>query len=160
MFQETWLSLIRSASEPEGRASFRTWLYQIGRNRLIDHWRRNGVLRHMADDTIAIDIDGTLVVPEQDVTPRVKRAVAAARERGVLVMLATGRRFDSAQEFALALELDGPMIVSGGAMVCNAASGEISGFAINPTSGALTHVETQGGLPASAGIQGIAARDF
>lgn len=42
VFQETWLSLIRSASEPEGRASFRTWLYQIGRNRLIDHWRRNG----------------------------------------------------------------------------------------------------------------------
>ncbi|CDF85049.1 putative sigma-70 factor, ECF subfamily [Pseudomonas knackmussii B13] len=42
VFQETWMSLIRSASEPEGRASFRTWLYQIGRNRLIDHWRRNG----------------------------------------------------------------------------------------------------------------------
>ena len=42
----------------------------------------------------------------------------------------------------------------------DAAGGEISGFAIDPTSGALTHVETQGGLPASAGIQGIAARDF
>lgn len=42
VFQETWMSLIRSASEPQGRASFRTWLYQIGRNRLIDHWRRNG----------------------------------------------------------------------------------------------------------------------
>lgn len=41
-FQETWLSLIRSDSEPQGRASFRTWLYRIARNRLIDHWRRNG----------------------------------------------------------------------------------------------------------------------
>ena len=42
----------------------------------------------------------------------------------------------------------------------DAASGEISGFAIDPASGVLTRVETQGGLPASAGIQGIAARDF
>jgi 6-phosphogluconolactonase (cycloisomerase 2 family) len=42
----------------------------------------------------------------------------------------------------------------------DAASGEISGFSIDFESGALTPVETQGGLPASAGIQGIAARDF
>lgn len=42
----------------------------------------------------------------------------------------------------------------------NAASGRISGYAIDQDTGALTEVETQGGLPASAGIQGIAARDF
>jgi 6-phosphogluconolactonase (cycloisomerase 2 family) len=42
----------------------------------------------------------------------------------------------------------------------DAASGEISGFAIDRDSGVLTPVETQGGLPAAAGIQGIAARDF
>jgi 6-phosphogluconolactonase (cycloisomerase 2 family) len=42
----------------------------------------------------------------------------------------------------------------------NAASGKIVGFAIDPKNGKLSHVETQGGLPAAAGIQGIAARDF
>ena len=42
----------------------------------------------------------------------------------------------------------------------DAGSGEISGFAIDVSSGALTPVETQGGLPAAAGIQGIASRDF
>jgi RNA polymerase sigma-70 factor (ECF subfamily) len=42
VFQETWMSLIRSDSQPLGAASFKTWLYQIGRNRLIDHWRKLG----------------------------------------------------------------------------------------------------------------------
>jgi len=42
----------------------------------------------------------------------------------------------------------------------DAASGEISGFAIDLESGELSPVESQGGLPASAGIQGIASRDF
>jgi RNA polymerase sigma factor (sigma-70 family) len=42
VFQETWLSLIRSQTEPREALLFKTWLYQIGRNRLIDHWRKAG----------------------------------------------------------------------------------------------------------------------
>jgi DNA-binding beta-propeller fold protein YncE len=42
----------------------------------------------------------------------------------------------------------------------DAASGSVSGFAISPGDGGLTRVETQGGLPAAAGLQGIASRDF
>jgi 6-phosphogluconolactonase (cycloisomerase 2 family) len=42
----------------------------------------------------------------------------------------------------------------------DAASGSISGFRIMPGTGALRRVETRGGLPAAAGLQGIAARDF
>jgi RNA polymerase sigma-70 factor (ECF subfamily) len=49
VFQETWLSLIRSSTQPQGRASFRTWLFQIARNRLIDHWRRHGVHNPLHD---------------------------------------------------------------------------------------------------------------
>ncbi|NWL80259.1 RNA polymerase sigma factor [Pseudomonas taiwanensis] len=45
IFQETWLNLIRSESSPLGQASFKTWLYQIARNRLIDHWRKHGRLQ-------------------------------------------------------------------------------------------------------------------
>lgn len=41
VFQDTWLSLIRSQSEPREAALFKTWLYQIGRNRLLDHWRKH-----------------------------------------------------------------------------------------------------------------------
>jgi RNA polymerase sigma-70 factor (ECF subfamily) len=49
VYQDTWLSLIRSASQPQGRATFRTWLYQIARNRLIDHWRKHGVHQPLHD---------------------------------------------------------------------------------------------------------------
>jgi len=41
IFQETWLALIRSDAMPDGRARFKTWLYQIARHRLIDYWRRD-----------------------------------------------------------------------------------------------------------------------
>lgn len=41
IFQETWFALIRSDTMPDGRARFKTWLYQIARHRLIDQWRRH-----------------------------------------------------------------------------------------------------------------------
>lgn len=42
VFQETWLSLIRTASDWRDQVQFHTWLYQVARNRLIDHWRKSG----------------------------------------------------------------------------------------------------------------------
>lgn len=51
---------------------------------------------------------------------------------------------------------------NGGAFLytLNAAAGSISGFRVDPADGHLDAVETQGGLPANKGLQGIAARDF
>jgi RNA polymerase sigma-70 factor (ECF subfamily) len=49
VYQDTWLSLIRSTSQLQGRANFRTWLYQIARNRLIDHWRKHGIHNPLHD---------------------------------------------------------------------------------------------------------------
>lgn len=42
VFQDTWMSLIRSQSLQREAVLFKTWLYQIARNRLIDHWRKTG----------------------------------------------------------------------------------------------------------------------
>ena len=60
VFQETWLSLIRSESQQREAVLFKTWLYQIGRNRLIDHWRKSGrkqALSEVYDDAQHGQID-------------------------------------------------------------------------------------------------------
>jgi RNA polymerase sigma-70 factor (ECF subfamily) len=39
---ETFLRLVRALDGFAGRSSFRTWIYEIARNQVRDHWRRNG----------------------------------------------------------------------------------------------------------------------
>jgi RNA polymerase sigma-70 factor (ECF subfamily) len=39
---ETFLRVVRSLDRFAGRSSFRTWLYEVARNQLRDHWRANG----------------------------------------------------------------------------------------------------------------------
>lgn len=38
--QETWTAIIDRASSYRPEAAFKTWLYQIARNRAADYWRR------------------------------------------------------------------------------------------------------------------------
>jgi Cof subfamily protein (haloacid dehalogenase superfamily) len=66
---------------------------------------------------LALDLDGTAIQLGQMPTPRVKQAVAAARARGVDVIVATGRPYVSARKFQTALELEGPLICYQGALV-------------------------------------------
>ncbi len=40
LFQEVWLSVVRARERYQVRARFRTYLYHLARNRLIDHYRR------------------------------------------------------------------------------------------------------------------------
>ena len=37
--QEAWMAVVKAAERYQPRASFKTWLYQIARNRLVDFWR-------------------------------------------------------------------------------------------------------------------------
>ena len=43
LYQDIWLKVIKSRSRYQVKATFKTWLYQIARNRLIDHYRRQNV---------------------------------------------------------------------------------------------------------------------
>jgi len=41
LHQDVWLNIIKSSSGFNRQASFKTWLYTIAHNRLVDHYRRN-----------------------------------------------------------------------------------------------------------------------
>ncbi|OSN08020.1 sugar-phosphatase [Lonsdalea iberica] len=76
---------------------------------------------------IAIDMDGTLLNPQNVVSPAVKAAIAAARDKGVHVVLATGRPYIGVKRYLEELGLyqdDHFCITNNGALVQKAASGE------------------------------------
>ena len=35
--QETWIAVVNAAADYQPRARFKTWLYQIARNKMVDH---------------------------------------------------------------------------------------------------------------------------
>lgn len=68
---------------------------------------------------IAIDIDDTLINDEKEVTPATQKALEAAVAKGVVVTLATGRAYASAQAIARQTGLNVPIITYQGALVKN-----------------------------------------
>ena len=74
---------------------------------------------------VAIDLDGTLVDDRNVIAPRVREAIAAAREQGVEVVIATGRMFRSALKFADELALTSPVICYQGAQIRDPGSGAV-----------------------------------
>ncbi|NMA60932.1 MAG: HAD family phosphatase [Firmicutes bacterium] len=74
---------------------------------------------------VALDIDGTILTTEEELTPRTRRAIMRVRERGVPVVLATGRRLIRTLPWAQALGLTQPLIVHNGAVIYDQASGKI-----------------------------------
>src|ERR1700748_1993554 len=66
---------------------------------------------------IAIDMDGTLLSPLGQVTPRTKEAIHAALEAGLLVCFATGRNWTESQTVLDAVAHYDTAVFVGGAMV-------------------------------------------
>lgn len=66
---------------------------------------------------IVIDIDGTLLNPDGDITPRTRLAVQAAQQAGIVVTLATARRYHNTAAIAVDLGLEEMLIIYDGAMV-------------------------------------------
>ncbi|MFN0111894.1 MAG: Cof-type HAD-IIB family hydrolase [Blastocatellia bacterium] len=84
--------------------------------------------RFMPFKLIALDIDGTLLTTRGEITPRTSQALNQARQLGVQVVLVTGRRFSSARELVLRLELDVPLISHNGALTKNIETLEVVDF--------------------------------
>lgn len=82
----------------------------------------------MAIELIAIDMDGTLLNPQHEVTPAVKKALSDARAKGVQIVLATGRPFIGVQRYLKELDLQQEgcyCITNNGALVHNAKDGSV-----------------------------------
>ncbi len=43
LFQDIWLKVISSRTSYKVKAAFKTWLFRIARNRIIDHYRRQNI---------------------------------------------------------------------------------------------------------------------
>lgn len=74
---------------------------------------------------IAIDIDGTLLTPQGQIALHTITAVQAAQEAGILVTLASARRYLNTKPIADALGLSIPLILYDGALIIQHPQGEI-----------------------------------
>ena len=75
---------------------------------------------------LGIDVDGTLIGPDQQVTREIIRAVGAAKRAGLRICLATGRSYVETEPIWRQLRLStqhAPVILSGGALVCEPLTG-------------------------------------
>jgi RNA polymerase sigma-70 factor (ECF subfamily) len=102
MFQEVWMSVIRSRGSYEVSAKFATWLYRIAHNRLVDVYRAAGRLREFEVD--AADGEGNppdLAAPDcEEPERRFERVELAGRLLAALEALPTPQR----EAFLLAVE--------------------------------------------------------
>ena len=66
---------------------------------------------------LVIDIDGTLLNPEGEISPSTLAAVQAAQRAGMIVTLATARRYSNTRDIATQLGLDIALILYDGALI-------------------------------------------
>lgn len=72
----------------------------------------------------AIDLDGTLFNPNQEITPTNKQAVLSAIKNGIQIVIVTGRGQRGAEHALTMLEMDLPYVCSAGALAREGRDGE------------------------------------
>lgn len=78
---------------------------------------------------IALDLDGTLLNSRKVITPRTREALRAARERGIVTVIATGRTPQSARRISAEIG-GGPVISCNGAAILDEAGAAIATWGI------------------------------
>jgi len=74
---------------------------------------------------LAIDLDGTMLAPGAVLSERTARTLKLCVERGLRVIIATGRALEAAEPFREALGATGPMIYYNGALVVDTPGSKI-----------------------------------
>lgn len=72
---------------------------------------------------LALDLDGTLLDPKREITPRTHEALRRAVEAGVTLVIATGQTFPALLSLCPGVPLNGPQIVYNGAIIADIADG-------------------------------------
>ena len=66
---------------------------------------------------IAFDMDGTLLTDDKQISPRTRRCFEALEERGIALILSTGRSFEALEPYKNDLNLNYPVICYNGARI-------------------------------------------
>ncbi|MBE9564890.1 MAG: sigma-70 family RNA polymerase sigma factor, partial [Proteobacteria bacterium] len=67
LFQDIWLKVINARNEYQVKAKFKTWLYHLARNRIIDLYRRNNIRpAENHEEQLNTVEDQTTAQPEKD----------------------------------------------------------------------------------------------
>jgi Cof subfamily protein (haloacid dehalogenase superfamily) len=96
---------------------------------------------------IVTDLDDTLLRNDRTISERSKQTIARAREKGIIVALATGRMYPSAAPYARELGLTGPMPCCQGAEIADIETGrpiKITGIPRELAGEALRFIESKG----------------
>ena len=74
---------------------------------------------------LSLDLDGTTLAPGAVLSERTIRAVKACQQRGLRLIINTGRSIDGAEPFRAALGIEGLMVYCNGALVVDMPAGSI-----------------------------------
>lgn len=74
---------------------------------------------------IALDLDWTLLDANRDIPAENQKAIRRALDKGIVVVLASGRNASSIQQYWLGMDLEGPVVSCNGAFVLDALGEEV-----------------------------------
>jgi Cof subfamily protein (haloacid dehalogenase superfamily) len=74
---------------------------------------------------LALDLDGTVLGPDKSFSERTLKALRGCRERGLALLIVTGRAVEAAEKYRAAMEARGPMVYFNGAVVADMPGGAI-----------------------------------
>ena len=104
VFQDAWISLVNARGRYRVEAQFRTWLFQIARNRVIDVMRRDGRIAFSLDDEVGVAFGQTLAAPQREQPDNV-----VGMRRRVESIVAAVEALPPAQREAFLLHQEGDM---------------------------------------------------
>lgn len=88
MFQDVWLRVITASADYQGNGRFRSWLFTLAHNRLVDSWRR-------------ADNNAVIVDVELASSANVEAAVSEGQEQNRLARMIDGLPLEQRQAFYL-----------------------------------------------------------